>query len=95
MINENISDRVNYIKRDLICKSCNNRAVTYEFFAEDIPDGFLKKGSRVLIGDNNKDVVPAFYLTSCNGPYPHLAIDDDGELRGKEIIPIDLGAKEL
>jgi len=95
MSNLKTTDMINYIKRKLICKSCKKRAVTYEFFAEDIPDGFLSAGTRVLIGDNNKKVVPAIYLTSCNSLYPYIAIDDDGELQGKNIIAINWEVKEL
>ena len=90
------TDLNNYIKRKLICKSCKYRAVTYEFLAEDIPSGFLDPGSRVLIGDNKKDIVPAVYLHSCvNSLYPYIALDDDGELQGKRIIKIAWGTQEL
>lgn len=95
MNKEKTIDTNNYIKRSLLCKNCNNREVTYEFLSEDVPKGFLMKGTRVLIGDNDRDVVPGFYLTSCNSLYPYIVIDDDGELQGKRIIPIAWGVKEL
>ena len=95
MSNVKTIDMINYIKRKLICKSCKKRAVTYEFFAEDIPSNFIAPGTRVLIGDNDKKIVPAIYLTSCNSLYPHIAIDDDGELQGKKVISIYWGVKEL
>ena len=95
MKKEKTIDTVNYIKRKLICKSCNHHAVTYEFLSEDVPEGFLMKGTRVLIGDNDRDVVPGFYLTSLNSLYPHIVIDDDGKLQGKRIISIAWGVKEL
>ena len=95
MKNVHSYDVVNYIKRKLKCDNCGHKSVTYEFFAEDIPNGFLDPGTRVLIGDNNRDIVPAVYLTSCNSLYPHIAIDDDGELQGKRIIPIAWEIQEL
>ena len=95
MKNVQTIDTVNYIKRKLKCDNCGRAAVTYEFLAEDIPDGFIESGTRVLIGDNNRDIVPAVYLTSCNSLYPHIAVDDDGELQGKRIIQIVWGVKEL
>jgi len=95
MSNESTMDMINYVKRKLICKNCKKIAITYEFFAEDIPDRFITSGTRVLIGDNSKDIIPAIYLTSCNSLYPHIAIDNDGKLQGKRIIPIAWGVKEL
>lgn len=95
MKNVQTTDIVNYIKRKLKCDDCGCNAITYEFFASDIPDDFLVPGTRVLIGDNKRDVVPAVYLTSCNSLYPYIAIDNDGELQGKRIIPIAWGVKEL
>ena len=95
MIINKTLDTANYIKRKLSCKNCNHEAVTYEFLAEDIPTGFFEKGTRVLIGDNDRNIVPAIFLTSCNSLYPDIAIDDDGELQGKRIIPIAWGVKEL
>ena len=95
MKNVQTIDAVNYIKRKLKCDNCGRSAVTYEFLAEDIPAGFIESGTRVLISDNNKDIVPAVFLTSCNSLYPYIAIDDDGELQGKRIIPIAWGVKEL
>lgn len=88
-------DAVNYIKRKLKCNSCGYKSITYEFLAEDIPDGFLEPGTRVLIGDNTINIVPAVYLTSCNSLYPHIAFDDNGKLQGKRIIKIVWGVKEL
>jgi hypothetical protein len=95
MSNESTVDMINYIKRKLICKSCKKRAVTYEFLTEDIPGSFILPGTRILIGDNDKDIIPAIYITSCNSIYPHIAIDDDGELQGKRIIAINWGVNEL
>ena len=90
-----IIDTGNYIKRKLECKHCHIKAMTYEFLSEDIPSGFLERGSRVLIGDNDKDIVPAVYLTSCNSLYPNIAIDDEGELMGRRIIQIKWGVDQL
>lgn len=86
----------NYIKRKMVCKNCAIPATTYEFFAQDLPAGFTSSGTRVLIGDNHRDVVPGIYVgTSVNSLYPHLAIDDDGELQGKKIIKVAWGVEEL
>ena len=95
MKNVQTIDNINYIKRKLECNSCGKKSVTYEFLAEDIPLGFIGSGTRVLIGDNHKDIVPAIFLTSCNSLYPHIAIDDDGKLQGKRIVKIGWGVKEL
>jgi len=90
-----VRDTANYIRRRLFCKSCNNYSVTYEFFASDLPSGFTASGTRVLIGDNKKDISPAIYAGTIDSLYPHFAIDDDGDLQGKQIITIPWEAKEL
>ena len=95
MKNMQTIDHINYIKRKLKCDSCKRKSVTYEFFAEDIPTDFISSGTRVLIGDNHKDIVPAIYLTSSNSLYPHIAIDDDGKLQGKRIVQVAWEVKEL
>jgi len=92
----NVIDTANYIKRRFHCKCCNHRATSYEFFANDLPSGFTASGTRVLIGDNCKDIVPGIYAgSSINSLYPHLAIDNDGQLQGRLIIPIPWEAKEI
>jgi len=88
-------DTANYIRRRLFCKSCNNYSVTYEFFASDLPSGFTASGTRVLIGDNKRNISPGIYAGTIDSLYPHLAIDDDGELQGKRIIPISWEVNEL
>jgi len=88
-------DTANYIKRRLFCKPCNHYAVTYEFFAADLPSGFTASGTRVLIGDNFKDIVPGICAGTIESLYPHIAIDDDGRLQGKRIVEIPWGVKEL
>ena len=91
-----LTDAANDIKRRLHCKHCNYRSTSYEFFASDLPCGFTASGTRVLIGDNRKDIVPGIYAgSSINSLYPHLAIDNDGKLQGKKIIPISWEVKEL
>jgi len=95
MVQTGLTDTSNYIKRKLLCRICNYKAVSYEFFAEDIPGGFVASGTRVLIGDNNKDIVPGIYAGTINSLYPHLAIDNDGKLQGKRIIEVPWGVKEL
>jgi len=87
----NSTDTGNYIKRRLYCKSCNLRSTSYEFFSNDLPSGFTTSGTRVLIGDNCRDIVPGIYASSNNSLYPHIAIDDDGKLQGKEIIIVPWG----
>jgi len=95
MILQGMTDTANYIKRKLSCTPCNYNAVSYEFFAEDIPDGFVASGTRVLIGDNRRDIVPGVYAGTIDNLYPHLAIDNDGQLQGKRIIPVQWEIKEL
>ncbi len=96
MKNIQITDYINYVKRKLECIKCKTKAVTYEFFTEDIPVDFVVPGTRVLIGDNERNVVPAIYSKhTLNTKFHHVAIDDDGELQGKMIIPITWGVKEL
>ena len=96
MSGDGILNTGNYIKRKLLCKNCDYPATTYEFFAQDLPNGYIASGTRVLIGDNHRDITPGIYVgTSINSLYPHLAIDDDGELQGKTIIKIAWGVREL
>ena len=92
----NAVDTVNYIKRRFYCRSCNHRSTSYEFFANDLPPGFTASGTRVLIGDNRRDIVPGIYAgSSINSLYPHLAIDEDGVLQGKRIVIVPWEGKEL
>ena len=85
----------NYTKNVRICKKCKYKTTSYEFLAEDLPDGFLQKGQRVLIGDSLKNLVPAIYLhTSSLSTYPYIVIDNDGEMIGKTVVKIKWGRKE-
>ena len=77
-------------------RKCKYKATSYEFFKDDLPPGYTEPGTRILIGDSLKKMVPAIYLkTSSNCLYPYIALDEYGELQGKLIVQIAWGVKEL
>ncbi len=90
------SDDGNFTTALRKCKSCNYKTKSYEFLAEDIPDGFLQEGQRVLIGDSLNNIVPAIFLRTSNiSLYPYIVLDSDGEMMGKTVVKIAWGVKEL
>ena len=92
----NTNETGNYVIYKRKCSYCKHKTTSYEFFEEDLPTGFPEPGTRILIGDNLRELVPAIYLkTSSNALYPYIAIDGYGELQGKLIIQIAWGVKEL
>ena len=96
LVKMNQSNNSNYVRSIRKCKKCKFKTNSYEFLAEDLPNGYLQEGTRVLIGDNLKDIIPALFLrTSNNSLYPYIVLDNDGEMQGKTIIKIAWGAKEL
>jgi len=86
----------NYVIYKRKCVHCKYKTTSYEFFEEDLPQCYIEPGTRILIGDHLKAMVPAVYLkTSSNCLYPYIALDECGELQGKLIVQIAWGVKEL